>query len=74
MQVDAVDAAVVALNRLAESYIYNKYKPRVRLDTNGGLTFEPVPPASLGATDVLYRVLSPFYLPYFLEHRFAGQQ
>jgi hypothetical protein len=62
------------LSRLNESYIYKKFKPRFRLDTNGGLILAPVPKADLGTTDLLYRVLSPFYLPYFLEHRFAGQE
>ena len=64
----------VTLNRLTKSYVYKKYKPRLRLDVNGGLILEPIPKAGLGATDVLYRVLSPLYLPYFLERRFAGQQ
>ncbi len=62
------------LNRLMRSYIYKKFKPRFRLDTNGDLILEPIPRTRLGATDLLYRVLSPFYVPYFLERRFAGQQ
>jgi hypothetical protein len=62
------------LSRLAKSYIYKKFKPRFRIDPHGDLILEPVPKADLGATDLLYRMLSPFYLPYFLERRLAGQE
>jgi hypothetical protein len=62
------------LSRLTESYIYKKFKPRFRIDPNDDLILEPVPKADLGATDLLYRALSPFYLPYYLERRLAGRQ
>jgi hypothetical protein len=61
----------LTLERLRASYIFRKYKPRFSLNANGDLTLEPVPKVGVGLTDFLYRALSPFYLPYFLERRFA---
>jgi hypothetical protein len=62
----------VTLERLRAAYIFRKYKPRFSLNADGDLTLEPVPKVGLGVTDFLYRALGPFYLPYFLERRFAG--
>jgi|KBSSwiStaDraftv2_1062776.scaffolds.fasta_scaffold374607_2 hypothetical protein len=61
----------VTLERLHASYVYRKYKPRFVLNANGELTFEPIPKVGLGLTGFLYRVLGPFYLPYYLERRLA---
>jgi hypothetical protein len=55
------------LSRTRSSYIFKKHKPRFVLAPNGGMELVAVPPGAGTLTDVLYRLLSHFYLPYFLE-------
>lgn len=59
------------LYRIPFDYMFRKPKPRFRLDDAGQLLVDPVD-ARIGMTsNLLYRVLSPFYLPYFLERQLA---
>ncbi len=60
------------LKRLGTSYIFKKYKPMFFLDGNGNLSLKPPPRAAIGAWNMLHRLLDRFYLPYFLERRFAA--
>ena len=57
------------LDRTRYDYQYKKHKPKFVLDDDGELTIKPVPKQSYTRTRLLYRVLSPLYLPYFLELR-----
>lgn len=60
------------LERLGSSFVYKKYKPMFFLDGSGSLTLKPPPRAAVSAWDILHRLLDRFYLPYFLERRFAS--
>jgi hypothetical protein len=60
----------LTLGRIGRGKIYKKFKPRFELGDEG-LRLVPVPKGGNARTDLLYRVLSPFYLPYFLERRLA---
>ena len=60
------------LERLSSSFVYKKYKPMFFLDASGSLTLKPPPRAAVSAWDILHRLLDRFYLPYFLERRFAS--
>jgi hypothetical protein len=53
--------------RMRHGERYHKPKPRFTIDSAGRLTLKPVPIATAGRSSVFYRMLSPFYLPYFLE-------
>jgi hypothetical protein len=57
------------LERSKTGYLYRKHKPRFVL--HGGDSLELVPPEPRGTalTEIAYRLLSPFYLPYFIERR-----
>lgn len=60
------------LARCHHGRIYRKRKPRFDLGEDGGLLLRAIPAASAAATDLLYRVLSPLALPYFVERRLLG--
>lgn len=59
------------LERIHYDYIYNKHKPKFVLDQNGILRIVPIPQRIHVWTSLLYKVLSPLYLPYFIERRLA---
>jgi len=62
------------LNRLKYAYIYRKHKPAFRLDFKGQLLQIPLPQRAVKWEPILYRVLSPFYLPYFVDRQLARMQ
>ena len=55
------------LRRMQSADMYHKPKPQFVLDSAGSLTLRPISAAAAGRSSVFYRMLSPFYLPYFLE-------
>ena len=57
------------LERTKSGYLYRKYKPRFLL--HGADSLEVVPPARTATTvtDLAYRLLSGWYLPYFVDRR-----
>lgn len=59
------------LERMKATKSFQKYKPRFVLDSPGTLQLIPPPVGEVQWTALLYRVLSPWYLPYFLERRLA---
>ena len=59
------------LSRTYYDYIYRKYKPKFVADQNGNLRVVPPPKLANLWTDTLYKILSPFYLPYFLDRQLA---
>src|SRR5215472_14417339 len=60
------------LHRLHTGYIYQKYKPMFELGSDGRLKLIAIPKGKNAATSLFYDVLSPFYLPYFLERQLAS--
>ena len=65
------------LYRARFRHIYRKPKPRFEVGTDGRLTIEGIEAEASTRSDLMYRLLSPFYLPYFvdrnlqrLRHRF----
>lgn len=59
------------IERNRHRYIFKKYKPKFFTDKTGNLRVTPVPDQGNQLVKVVYKILSPFYLPYFLERRFA---
>jgi hypothetical protein len=59
------------LNRLKHTYIYRKHKPAFRLDSHEQLLQIPLPQRAVKWEQILYRILSPFYLPYFVDRQLA---
>ena len=59
------------LNRTRYDYIYRKYKPKYIFDRNDGLRLVHVQQGNNVWIEMLYRVLSPLYLPYFVDRRLA---
>ena len=61
--------APYTLERTTTDYIYKKYKPRFFL--RGGDSLELVLPrrGATALTDLLYRAVSPMYLPYFVDRQ-----
>ena len=59
------------LGRMRESYIYAKYKPMFVHDDALGLRLIPVPRMLNRGTNIVYGLLSPFYLPYFVQNRLS---
>jgi hypothetical protein len=57
------------LERTRYNYIYKKHKPMFVIDEIGGLKLIPIPKGKTTTTSLLYKILSPMYLPYFLERR-----
>jgi len=64
------------LNRMNFNVLFSKPKPRFRLDAAGRASISPPALRSTALADRLYRIFSPFYLPYFVEGQairlFAG--
>ena len=70
----ALDAVVLfaspaTLSRTETGYVYRKHKPRFVLDRSGALQLVAPPPGATRWTTIAYRLLSPWYLPYFLDRR-----
>src|SRR6185295_12860692 len=70
------DAAIffvgaTTLSRIHTDYIYSKYKPVFRRQSDGDLTRIPVPKGKNEVVSHVYGMLSPFYLPYFLQTQLA---
>ena len=59
------------LYRMNFSVMFNKPKPRFSLDSSGRATLLSPAMGSTAMTDRAYRLLSPFYLPYFVEAQIA---
>jgi len=59
------------LHRTRYDYIYRKYKPIFVINKNDGLRLVRVQQRTNAWTRLFYRVLSPLYLPYFVDRRFA---
>ena len=59
------------LKRTYYDHIYNKPKPKFITDQRGSLKIVPVPPNAHMWTNLLYSILHPLYLPYFVERRLA---
>jgi hypothetical protein len=59
------------LGRMRENYIYAKYKPMFVHDDALGLRLIPVPRMLNRGVNFFYGLLSPFYLPYFVQNRLS---
>lgn len=59
------------LRRTHHDYIYRKHKPKFVMDQNDGLRLVPVRQEANLWTRLLYKILSPLYLPYFVDGRLA---
>ena len=59
------------LHRIRYDYIYKKYKPKFIIDHSGSLAVVQPPELANAWRSLLYKVLSPFYLPYFIDRRLA---
>ncbi|MDP9179142.1 MAG: hypothetical protein M3O61_15810 [Gemmatimonadota bacterium] len=59
--------SVHTLARSTSGFIFRKPKPRFVVDSIGRLLRVPVQEKSTAGTDLVYRVLSQLYLPYFVE-------
>lgn len=57
----------LTLHRTHHDYMYGKPKPVFVKDQNGVL--RSVPPKHVGKTHLLYEILSPMYLPHFVNRR-----
>ncbi|MFC1825069.1 hypothetical protein ACFL9T_20345 [Thermodesulfobacteriota bacterium] len=59
------------LHRTRCDYIYRKHKPKFVIDQNDSLRLVRVQQGTNVWTRLFYRVLSPLYLPYFVDRRLA---
>ncbi len=59
------------LERTMYSYIFKKYKPRFVTKPNEGLRLIHIPKWKNTTTNLLYKIMSSMYLPYFVERRIA---
>jgi len=59
------------LKRDRYDYIYDKPKPKFAIDQSGVLNIIPIAQEVQAWTSLLYRVLSPLYLPYFVKRQLA---
>jgi len=59
------------LRRTRHDYIYRKHKPKFVMDQNDSLRLVPVQQGANLWTRLLYKALSPLYLPYFVDGRLA---
>lgn len=59
------------LNRTHYDYIYRKHKPKFVISQNDSLKLVRVQQGTNVWSRLFYRVLSPLYLPYFVDRRFA---
>lgn len=57
------------LQRTRYDFIYQKPKPQFELKEDGSVGLKEARSENRLATSILYQVLSPFYLPYFVERR-----
>ena len=55
------------ISRTRSGFIFRKHKPRFMFDSIGGLVLVPPREGASARTDIVYRLLSPFYLPYFVD-------
>lgn len=62
------------LSRIPYTYIYRKHKPAFRLGPHKSLDLIPLPQKTAQWEQILYKALSPFYLPYFVERQLAKIQ
>lgn len=62
-------ASRATLSRMKFSFLFGKPKPKFVLDSTGSLVLVRLERRSAALTDGVYRLLSRFYLPYFLEAR-----
>ena len=60
-------ASTSTLMRMKFGFLYGKPKPRLIIDSAGKALLIPPQKRSAAITDGLYRLLSRFYLPYFVE-------
>ena len=60
-------ASSATLSRMKFGFIFGKPKPKLVVDSAGTLRLVPPERRSAALTDGAYRLLSRFYLPYFLE-------
>ncbi len=56
-----------SLSRKSTGYIYSKYIPRFKTDPDGNLRLIPVPNSKNVIKRLAYKLLSPMYLPYFVD-------
>jgi hypothetical protein len=64
-------ASASTLKRAETGYIYRKPKPRFVLHRPDSLQLVPPAGGAAALTDLAYRLLSPLYLPYFIERRLS---
>lgn len=57
------------LSRSRSSFIFNKDKPRFVVDSAGELELVPIRETSSTRASFVYRILSPLYLPYFVDQQ-----
>jgi hypothetical protein len=75
-QVFEPDEAIIfvspsTLGRMKTGYIYSKYKPRFTVEPDGALRLIPVPDTGNDLQRIFYKLLSPLYLPYFVDRIFT---
>jgi hypothetical protein len=59
------------LQRTRYDYIFRKHKPKFVIDENDDLRLVPVQQGANAWTRLFYKVLSPMYLPYFLDRQLS---
>jgi len=57
------------LSRIRTGYIYDKYKPVFEISPDGKLRLISIPRGKSAINSLLYQILSPLYLPYFVERQ-----
>lgn len=57
------------LERTRYGYIYKKYKPKFVMDLSEGLKLIHIPKRQNYTLTMLYKIIGPIYLPYFIERR-----
>ncbi len=62
-------ATTATLGRMETDYLYRKHKPRFVLDSAGALRLREPAASATTLTAMAYGLLSPLYLPYFLDRR-----
>ena len=55
------------INRTRTGFIFRKHKPMFVVDSTRELVLVPPMKGASARTDVVYRILSPFHLPYFVD-------
>jgi hypothetical protein len=55
--------------RMDTNFLFSKYKPKFQLRPGGELDLEPIPKGKNSLLSAVYSVLSPLYLPYFIQKR-----